>query len=306
MFVFILLTIILLAGVFAGLYFYNLVMNRAFNKSAALRALPPMEKRATKEKTIQFLDLPQIQQAAIESFDGLKLHAYYRAACEKWIILQHGYMSSPRAMGGFAQSMYEHGYSVLLPDARGHGESEGSYIGMGWHDRKDILSWIDFILGMEPRAQIALYGISMGGAAVMMAAGEALPKNVKGVIEDCGYSSVKEELLYQSVHTFKIPAFLSSYILFFTAIFTRCFAKFSMDEASSVKQLKKAKLPMLFIHGEADSFVPCAMLKEVYDACSSGDKQMLSFPNAEHSASALADPPRYSKAVYDFLSRIFR
>ena len=87
-------------------------------------------------------------------------------------------------------SMPEQGWNVLLPDMRTHGESEGKYIGMGWLDRLDVLKWIDLIRERDEQAQIILHGVSMGGATVMMTSGEALPENVRAVIDDCGYTSV--------------------------------------------------------------------------------------------------------------------
>ena len=89
-----------------------------------------------------------------------------------------------------ARHFSELGYTVVTPDNRAHGESDGSYIGMGWLDRLDLLLWIDQIISEDPLAEIVLYGVSMGGAAVMMTAGEALPSAVKAIIEDCGYTSV--------------------------------------------------------------------------------------------------------------------
>ena len=84
----------------------------------------------------------------------------------------------------------EMGFTVLMPGLRGHGESTGHYIGMGWHNRLDMLRWIDEIVRDDPEAEIVLFGISMGGATVMMTSGEALPPNVKVIVEDCGYTSV--------------------------------------------------------------------------------------------------------------------
>ncbi|MDF2890613.1 MAG: peptidase [Clostridia bacterium] len=129
----------------------------------------------------------------IASYDGLKLHGLYLPCpepSEKTVILIHGYNSWNGSMGGFAQHYLQNlGCNVLLPDLRGHGQSEGSYIGFGWHDRRDILQWINLILkenGCD--TEIILHGVSMGGAAVLMTSGEVLPLNVKCIISDCAYS----------------------------------------------------------------------------------------------------------------------
>ncbi len=110
-------------------------------------------------------------------------------------------------MGYRAGEFYRRGYHVLFPDNRGHGKSEGKYVGMGWHDRFDILNWIAWLNEQFPGCSIILYGLSMGGAAVMMTAGEKLPDNVKLIIEDCGYSSVKEEMAHEAKYLFHLPYF---------------------------------------------------------------------------------------------------
>jgi fermentation-respiration switch protein FrsA (DUF1100 family) len=75
----------------------------------------------------------------------------------------------------------------LIPDARGHGYSEGDYIGFAWHERLDYLKWIDYLININKNVRIALFGLSMGGATVMMVSGEELSKQMKSIVEDCGY-----------------------------------------------------------------------------------------------------------------------
>lgn len=146
------------------------------------------------------------------SEDGLELVGYYIPAntiTTKTVILAHGYSSKGKDMGGFAAFYYDKlGYNVLMPDDRGHGASKGDYIGFGWPDRKDYLLWIRKIVDkVGEEGQIALHGISMGGATVMMISGEALPEQVKVIIEDCGYTSVYDQLAYQLERMYKLPTF---------------------------------------------------------------------------------------------------
>ena len=116
-------------------------------------------------------------EATIISYDGLRLKGWYYP-CEgssRAAILVHGYTGSHDNMLTLAMQYHSWGYSVLLPDNRAHGESEGKYIGRGWLDRKDLLAWMDWILSMVPDASIVMQGVSMGAAATMMAAGENHP-----------------------------------------------------------------------------------------------------------------------------------
>lgn len=239
----------------------------------------------------------------LTSHDGLKLHGLYlpREGSHKYAVICHGYGSIPQYGGGFAAKFYEMGYSVLAPAARAHERSEGRYAGMGWPERRDIVAWVNTLVEQDPDAEIMLFGVSMGGATVMMTAGEAdLAPNVKCVIEDCGYSSVWDEFAGQLQEMFGLPTFP---VLDAASLVTRVRAGWGFKEASAVEQLKKTSLPMLFIHGEDDTFVPYAMLDVVYGACASADKERLSIPGAAHGGAAGTDPELYWATVEAFLDK---
>ncbi|OMF37125.1 alpha/beta hydrolase [Paenibacillus sp. FSL H8-0548] len=234
--------------------------------------------------------------------DGLALVGYYLAAhvpTTKTVILAHGYSSQGKDMGSFAQFYYEElGYNVLMPDDRGHGRSEGNYIGFGWADRKDYLLWIHKVIEViGDSAQIVLHGISMGGATVMMVSGEDVPKQVKAIVEDCGYTSVYDQLRYQLKRIYKLPAFP---IMQTTSLLTWIKAGYHFQEASALKQLEKNKLPTLFIHGSDDSFVPTEMVWRLYEACKA-DKEIFIVDGAGHGMAYLVDKTSYEQKVTAFI-----
>ena len=141
--------------------------------------------------------------------------------------------------------------------------------------------------------------IGKGGATVMMTSGEALPENVRAIVEDCGYTSAWDEFRYQMKRTFSVPPFP---VLYTTDALLRRRAGFSMREASAVEQLKKCRTPMLFIHGGKDAFVPFEMLAEVYAAAGCPKEQYI-VPEAGHAESRAANPERYWQRVFGFLGR---
>lgn len=246
------------------------------------------------------------QDRWLTSRDGLKLHGLYlpREDSHKYAVICHGYGSAPQFGGRFAAKFYEMGYHVLAPAARAHERSEGEYVSMGWLERRDIVAWVDTLVEQDPRAEIVLFGVSMGGATVMMTAGEAdLSPNVKCVVEDCGYSSVWDEFAAQLKEQFGLPTFP---VLNAASLVTQVRAGWNFKEASAVEQLKKAKLPMLFIHGEEDTFVPYAMLDVVYEACASPEKERLSVPGAGHGEASWEDPEGYWAAVERFLEKYIK
>ena len=190
-------------------------------------------------------------------------------------------------------------YNVLIPDLRSHGLSEGNYIGMGWDDRLDIISWINYILNENPNAEIVLHGVSMGATTVLMTSGEAIPSNVKAIVADCGYTSVWDEFAYQLDDLFSLPEFP---ILNVSSIVAKIRAGYFLGEASSIDQVKKSKTPILYIHGDQDDFVPYYMMEELYNATSS-EKEMLTIKDAEHAKASEVDPETYWTTVNNFINK---
>lgn len=248
-----------------------------------------------------------LEEVNLTADDGLKLHGYYLAApapTRRAVILAHGYTGSAmRDMGSLAQLYSDaFGYNVLIPDNRSHGRSEGRFIGFGWLDRRDYLRWIDWLLErIGPDAEIVLHGVSMGGATVLMTAGERLPANVKGVVSDCAYTSAKHILSYQLKRMFRLPPFP---FIEATSLLCKLRAGYFFGEASALKSLRAASLPVLFIHGGADMFVPTEMAHRLY-AAHRGDKQLVIVPGAAHGMAFRTDQEGYRQAVEQFLKSLF-
>lgn len=238
----------------------------------------------------------------IKSSDGLKLHAFFIENTTEnnngnFMMVFHGYTSCAAQMSFFAEQFYDMGYSVLLPDARAHGLSEGRYIGMGWPERLDNLLWIDEILKINKNAKIGLFGISMGGSTVINTAGEDLPKQVVVAVEDCGYTSAMEQFSYQMKAIFDLPSFP---LLNTAGVIAKIKSGVNLYDANSVKQAKKIKIPTLFIHGKSDTFVPYKMVNELY-AAANCEKELLVIENAGHAQSASANPLLYWSTVTRFI-----
>ena len=220
----------------------------------------------------------------------------------KALFLSLIHISHSASVAPFARGLYERGYSLLLPDARAHGESEGKWIGMGWPDRLDLLDWIRLLGARFGAPEILLMGVSMGGATVMNAAGEPLPENVKCIVEDCGYVSLADEFRWQLRHFYHLPA--NCFLLPASPV-SRLLAGYSpLRDGDGCAQLARARRPMLFIHGGADRFVPPEMLRRAF-AAASCPKEMRIIPGAPHADSIAADPEAYWAAIDAFLEKYF-
>lgn len=233
---------------------------------------------------------------------GVKVHALTAAPdtySRKYAILCHGYKDTAASMGYAAYRFTSMGYNVIAPDGRAAGRTEGRYIGMGYLESMDVKGFVNFILAKDPQAEIVLYGISMGAAEVMMAAGRHLPDNVKAIIEDSGYTSVWDEFALQLKNIFKLPTFP---ILYMVSEYSKIRVGYSFKEASAVNALKNSTIPILFIHGTADKLVPFTMVEQLYDAAA-GEKEKLIVDDSEHMQSDLLNPEQYWDRIRKFLQK---
>ena len=239
------------------------------------------------------------EAVSITSFDGLRLSGkYFEFVPDAPIELMfHGYRgSAEKDLSGGVQRCFALGRNVLLVDQRTSAGSEGNVISFGINESRDCLSWIQFIIEhFGSDSKIILTGISMGAATVMIAAGKELPPNVIGVLADCGYSSAKD-IIYKTIREMHLPPTL---LYPFVKLGAKLYGHFDLEETSPIESIKNCKVPIIFVHGEADDFVPCDMSREVYEACQS-PKLLFTVPGAGHGLGYIMDLEGYLKAVVKF------
>lgn len=284
-----------------GNYLYDLALIPKRHDSA--RDTDPGDPVAGGRRWLE--QVPGRRDAVITAVDGLSLHAYVLPAAapedHRWAVCIHGYGDSAGSMGLYARHYADRGWNVLLPDLRGHGESEGNYVGYGWDDRLDMVAWCSWILRRDPKARIVLHGVSMGAATALMTAGGPLSGSVKGVISDCAYTTALEIMrhVYQTSPDRRGPAGPALSALRSAA---RRRAKFDPIKADALAAVRRSRTPTLFIHGVADTFVPASMMADLYEAAKC-PKEFLWMPRAGHARSVVTDPALYWETVDDFLQR---
>lgn len=245
-----------------------------------------------------------LRDTVITDPQGVRLHALYAAAPEptdRTAVIVHGYTDCAVRMLMIGY-LYNHDlrYNILLPDLHYHGRSQGRAIRMGWLDRLDVLRWMEIADGIfGSNTQMVVHGISMGAATTMMAAGEPQQPYVKCFVEDCGYTSVWDEFSNELKTSFGLPAFP----LMYTSSWL-CGLRYgwTFREASALKQVAKCRLPMLFIHGDADDYVPTWMVYPLYEA-KPGEKELWLVPGAGHAYSYRDNREEYTARVRDFVGR---
>lgn len=300
-------TIFLVVQIIGSFFFYELAIKRGpkdfLQNNSDLEVADQTMELFLNGAWIDWVNTQQFEQLTLTSRDGLKLSGYYLPAevpTDKLVVLTHGYLGHAKQMGLFGQ--YYHtdlGYNIFIPDARGHGKSEGNYYGFGWPDRLDLIDWTKALvkkLGSD--SKIAFHGLSMGAATVLMASGEdELPSQVKAIIADSPYMSVYQLFAYQMNRMFYLPAFP---LLDSTSLLTKFRAGYSFKEASALKAVKKADIPILYIHGESDTFVPTKLTKELYRNTSS-EAEIFLVPGANHGESFALAQEEYKTRIDGFL-----
>ena len=242
------------------------------------------------------------EDAYIQSRDGLKLHGYVFPATKnpkKFVIGVHGYRSYSRPeYAPYIEFYHSHGYSMLLPDDRAHRPSEGEYIGFGVLDRLDCVDWAKYIVETYgDDVEIILHGVSMGGATVCAASGEEdLPKQVKGIVSDCAFSKAWDVIHPQLE---QVPLLPVDYLMSRMEKIAEKKAGYNFHDYSAIDQVKKAKVPMLFVQGEKDPLVPPYMAKDLYNACGSKNKKLLMVKEAAHGESIAFEPENYHQMILE-------
>ena len=243
------------------------------------------------------------QELHVMSYDGKLLHATFlpKEHAKGTILLFHGYRSCWQIDFGLVLPYYydELGYQLLLIDQRAHGQSQGKYLTFGVRERMDVISWTTYMgqfLGQD--APLVLGGLSMGATTVLMASCFEFPANVRAIIADCGFTSPMD--IAKSVLHRDYPKAPLGLLLPVCSFFTRLFAGFGLNDASTLDAVRESRYPILFLHGTGDTFVPCDMTKQAFAACTS-EKELVLVDGAEHGKSYVLEPSRVQAALKAFL-----
>lgn len=301
-----LLAVLFVGLFFAANYFYGVGIKRGtevelHREAEVVNANASEGNQLLLDEANEWFDEQETDKLTIDSYDDLTLKAQYiEQGSKKKVLLSHGFNNTSDDMGKLAKFYYDLGFDILLPDARGHGESEGDYIGFGWHDRLDTIEWIDQLINEHAAEEIILHGNSMGAAVVLMTSGEELPPEVKGIVADSSYSTVEEELKHQLKHIYNLPSFP---LLNATSLLTKVRAGYTFTEASAIEQVKKNTRPLFIIHGGADDLVPTEMGHRLYEAAG-GEKELWIVPDVGHTKAFDIVTEEFQDRVESFITHI--
>lgn len=255
--------------------------------------------------TREWLEAQPIEKIKIKTYDGITLNGNFLHAeqpSKKIAICGHGYTgTSMKDCACISAYLHKLGYNCLLVDHRAHGESEGDYVGFGILDRFDWRAWIKYL---ETRfgedIEIVLYGVSMGATIAIMTAGlPNLSKTVKAVVADCAFTSPYDVFAHILKKDYHLPPFP---VMNINDQLCRVKAGYGFKDYSTIDAVHTTKVPILFIHGRDDNFVPLWMCEENYKECRS-PKELMIVDNAGHAASYYQDKDAYEEKVSTFLEK---
>ena len=254
-------------------------------------------------ENVEFVDSLPCDYVHITADDGTSLSARYCHETDDApiAIIMHGYRATAmRDTMGLIVLCKKLGYNLLMPDQRAHGRSDSDTITMGAQERYDARAWAYWAsVRSSGKVPIFLMGVSMGAATVLLAAGLNLPDNVCGIVADCGYTSPRE------ITRKCLPEYLPGMPLELTYAVGRLgailFGHFDPEAADCEAAAAQSKVPILFVHGDADGFVPYDMGKRNYEACRAKGKKFLTVHGAEHAVSYYHDNDAYTKQATEFL-----
>ena len=294
---FIIITIILIILLFSGYYFTKVSLYPTTHDS---------EETYNKELSDGYIDdlyykNLEKQEVYIDSDYGYKLHGIWfpNKDSKKTMIICHGYTMNLNGAIRYMNMFYKTGFNVLIYDHRYHGKSGGESCSMGYYEKLDLKTCVTWVINKIGKDSIiGTHGESMGAATVLMHA--AIDERISFTIADCPFESVYEQFKYRLKIQYKLPPFP---FLTFANLVTKIKVKIFYKDIAPIKTIENIKIPILFIHGDSDTFIPYSHTQHMYDL-KEGPKQLYLAKGADHAESYCVNKDEYKKAVYKFLDSI--
>ncbi|WP_461205718.1 alpha/beta hydrolase [Clostridium sp. DL1XJH146] len=243
------------------------------------------------------------EKIEILSEDGFRIKGIYiegQSEDKRTIIFVHGITANLSTSIKFIEMFHSKGWNVLLYDQRRHGESEGNYSTYGFYEKFDLNKWVQWIIEKNGQdSLLGLHGVSMGAATVLQY--NSINKYVDFIISDCGFSDLDEQFrisMKKALSVLLLPVYTFAKIRILRK------AKFSVDKVKPIEDIKTSDIPILFIHGKEDKYVPTYMSEKMYQA-KKNNKAIYLVDGAKHAVAFDVDKERYEKEIFRFIYHYF-
>ncbi|MFA5668859.1 MAG: alpha/beta hydrolase [Balneolaceae bacterium] len=296
----------ILTGVAAAIYGISIFGFRTITKKAKFTSQECF-KRVEKQKLYSRAKFDNLSKKniVIKNSEGFKLHGCYIEQfphSNKVIILVHGYTRTHTMSLRFCDLYLRQGFNILAIDQRAHGNSDGEYTSYGFYEKHDIEQWVKWVTRQKGTdAIIGLHGISLGAGTSL----EYLHINqhVKFVVADCPYSNLEQLIRYQIKHLYKAPVFIFYHTIHF---FVKLHAKFRFQDVNPIGAVAQSEIPIMFIHGSRDRFIPPQMSHDLFNAKQKGIKRLWIAEGGRHTKAYICNRNGYEQEVTLFLEDVLQ
>ncbi len=241
----------------------------------------------------------------IASFDGIQLKGWlFRPAQGNGdaVVVLHGKADNRDGMLPYANLLLRHGYIVLDPDSRAHGDSGGSFATYGVLEAQDVHYWVNWLLASERPRHLFGLGESMGAAVLLQSL--VSEQRFSGVIAESSFASFREEAYDWAGYTFKTPQWARP--LYWPAIefgflYARVRYAIDFDLLSPMRALRRSEVPVLLIHGVNDKTVPIRHSRLIRAARQAGT-ELWEVPNTGHTGTLDRWPSEFEARTVEFFN----
>lgn len=276
--------------------------DRESAKGMTVSSAVTTNKSGEDEKTKKWISGVKREKVTLNADDGNILVARKIVTDEKtdkWVVVLHGYNGSMEDIYDIAMHYAAEGYNILMPDLRANGESEGSFLGMGWTDRLDVINWIDLILEGNPSAQVVIHGVDVGATTALMLSGEPLKSSIKAIVAEGAYTSAWDVTKAEYEARYKWPVF--PFMNMMNPVM-KVWGGYTLKEADAVKQVKNTQVPILLIHGKNDTYATEDMTNELNMAIASVH-EVYTIETGSHGDGRYAEPENYYNKTFEFIGK---
>lgn len=243
----------------------------------------------------------ETEEVWFRSLDRTRLHGLWVPGRKEYptVVLCHGYFKSLAEPLGVGVKLNEAGYNVFLFDFRACGRSGGRFTTIGYKETWDLQAAVRFVRERYGRGPVGVLGISMGAAAAITAAAQT--EEMAALVADSAFAHL------EGVMRKKIPEFaLFRWLVPFGWI------SVLIGEVMAGARLRRVRpvdcvgrlspRPILFVHGERDSYIPHEQPRELFEAAGEPKEEWMA-PGSDHAVARLDHPEEYMRRVRAFFDR---
>lgn len=237
------------------------------------------------------------------SVDGIPLKGWYLPAGLEprgTVVFCHGLNRTRVEMLPQAVFVHRLGYNGLLFDFRHAGQSGGEITTLGYQERLDVRGAVRYALIEQATRPVVLWGISMGAAAALLAAGES--PEVDAVIADSSFLSFEETVKHHMRLFLPLPTFPIAEEVIYWSAWRGNFRPADFDLERAVERI--GSRPALFVAVERDRRMPPSIARALYAHARSPQKQLVILSGDRHGEGFRRARAEYEKAVTEFLGRV--